>query len=44
MPSYYFENNHLEDMVDAINKAITECSGECETFYNGYALETGLRP
>lgn len=33
IPSYYFENNYLGGRVDAINQAIAECSGECETFF-----------
>lgn len=33
IPSYYFENNYLNGRVEAINQAIAECSGECETFF-----------
>lgn len=33
IPSYYFENNYLDGRVDAINQAIAECSGDCETFF-----------
>lgn len=33
IPSYYFENNYLDGRVDAINQAIANCSGDCETFF-----------
>lgn len=33
IPEYYFENNYLDGRVDAINQAIANCSGECETFF-----------
>lgn len=33
IPDYYFENNYLDNRVKAINNAISECSGECETFF-----------
>lgn len=33
IPAYYFENNYLDDRVKAINEAITDCSGGCETFF-----------
>lgn len=33
IPEYYFENGYLDGRVDAINQAIAECSGGCETFF-----------
>lgn len=33
IPSYYFENSYLDNKVDAINEAIADCSGDCETFF-----------
>lgn len=33
IPEYYFENGYLDGRVDAINKAIDECNGDCETFF-----------
>ena len=33
VPSYYFENNYLDDRVKAINEAIAECTDGCETFF-----------
>jgi len=32
IPSYYFDNNYLDGRVEAINSAIAESSGDCETF------------
>lgn len=33
IPGYYFENNYLDNRIKAINDAIGECSGDCETFF-----------
>ena len=33
IPNYYFENDYLDNRVDAINNAIVECSDSCETFF-----------
>ncbi len=33
IPGYYFENHYLDNRVNAINSAIAECSGGCETFF-----------
>lgn len=33
IPAYYFENNYLDHRVEAINNAIQECNGDCETFF-----------
>lgn len=33
IPEYYFENGYLDGRVDAINQAIADCSGDCETFF-----------
>lgn len=33
IPSYYFENNYLDNRVKAINEAIADCSDGCETFF-----------
>ena len=33
IPSYYFENSYLDNKADAINDAIADCSGNCETFF-----------
>lgn len=33
IPSYYFENHYLENKVKAINDAVFESSGDCETFF-----------
>lgn len=33
IPDYYFENNYLDERVEAINDAIVECSDSCETFF-----------
>lgn len=33
IPSYYFDNHYLEDRAEAINDAIEECTGDCETFF-----------
>lgn len=33
IPAYYHANGYLDSRVEAINKAISECSGECETFF-----------
>lgn len=33
IPGYYYENNYLDNRVMAINDAIAECSGNCETFF-----------
>lgn len=33
IPSYYFENGYLEGRVDAINKALDECSEDYEAFF-----------
>ena len=33
IPSYYFENSYLDNKIDAINDAIADCSGDCETFF-----------
>ncbi len=33
IPDYYFENHYLDDRVQAINDAIKDCTGDCETFF-----------
>ena len=33
IPSYYFDNNYLDNRVREINDAIADCSSECETFF-----------
>jgi len=33
IPAYYFDNNYLDNRVKTINDAITECSGDCESFF-----------
>lgn len=33
IPSYYFENNYLDNRIQAINEAIEECADGCETFF-----------
>lgn len=33
IPEYYFENHYLDDRVQAINDAIKDCTGDCETFF-----------
>ena len=33
IPSYYFENNYLDDRINAINEAIDNCTEGCETFF-----------
>ena len=33
IPSYYFEDNYLDNRIKAINDAIAECSDGCETFF-----------
>lgn len=33
IPGYYFENNYLDNRIKAINNAIVDCSGRCETFF-----------
>ncbi len=33
IPDYYFENHYLDDRVQAINNAIKDCTGDCETFF-----------
>ena len=33
IPSYYFDNDYLDNRVAAINDAIADCAGDCETFF-----------
>lgn len=33
IPDYYFENNYLDNRIDAINDAIAECTDGCESFF-----------
>lgn len=33
IPDYYFANNYLDARIEAINKAIADCSDCCETFF-----------
>lgn len=33
IPSYYFENNYLDNRIQTINEAIEECADGCETFF-----------
>ena len=33
IPAYYFDNNYLDKRAKAINEAIADCSGDCETFF-----------
>lgn len=33
IPDYYFENNYLNNRVDAVNEAMAECSGDFEAFF-----------
>ena len=33
IPAYYFDNNYLDDRAKAINEAIADCFGDCETFF-----------
>ena len=33
IPTYYFDNNYLDDKAKAINDAIAECTDGCETFF-----------
>lgn len=33
IPAYYFDNNYLDNRAKAINDAIADCSGDCETFF-----------
>lgn len=33
IPDYYFDNHYLDDRIEAINEAISECSNGCETFF-----------
>lgn len=33
VPDYYFEDNYLDNRVDAINEAIKDCSDDCESFF-----------
>ena len=33
VPDYYFENNYLDNRVQAINDAIKDCSDDCEAFF-----------
>lgn len=33
IPSYYYENNYLDNRVETINEAIEECENGCETFF-----------
>ena len=33
IPAYYFDNNYLDNKVEAINEAIAKCKGNSETFF-----------
>lgn len=33
IPSYYFDNHYLDERAKVINDAISESSGDCETFF-----------
>lgn len=33
IPAYFFDNNYLDNRAIAINDAIADCSGDCETFF-----------
>ena len=33
IPSYCFDNNYLDNRVKVVNDAISECYGDCETFF-----------